>query len=59
MRTIQATTTSRKVSTRVKKQTPLESNPRNPHTTILGDMQEIMRLVEKNKRIKGRTYDQI
>ena len=34
-----------------------ESKPRKPEGTILGDMEEILRLVEKGKRIKRGGYE--
>lgn len=34
----------------------LQSNPRSPQSTILGDMVEIMKLVEQNKQLRRGKY---
>jgi len=43
-------------NSRAKYQSTLQSNPRNPQDTILGDMVEIMKLVEQNKQLKRGKY---
>lgn len=43
-------------NSRGKYKSTLQSNPRNPKSTILGDMLEIMELVEQNRQLNRGKY---
>lgn len=47
---------SRKRVSKVDKESPLESNPREPEGTIMGDMLKLKELIDKHYNIKEKRY---